>query len=189
VGEYYWGYASGVVTTKVEEWGEFVLAELTQPFDKGDATYFFPLMKQVEERLGQRPHFGALDAAYDAHYVYEYFRQAGGFAAVPLAKRGDTSRTFDEQGLPLCKAGLSTPALAPQVQVCRSRAHLSVIRPPSSTSAGTMSVRCAPCGKGLRPVPQTKAPTLARRGNPRSSRRCRQPVRSTISTGPRAAAW
>ena len=109
VGEYYWGYASGVVTTKVEDWGEFVLAELTQPFDKGDATYFLPLMKQVEERLGQRPHFGALDAAFDAHYVYEYFRQAGGFAAVPLAKRGDTSRQFDEHGLPLCKAGLSMP--------------------------------------------------------------------------------
>ena len=109
VGEYYGGYASGVVTTKVEEWGEFVLAELTQPFDKGDATYFLPLMKQVEERLGQRPRYGALDMAYDAHYVYEYFRQAGGFAAVPLAKRGDTSRQFDEQGLPLCKAGLSMP--------------------------------------------------------------------------------
>jgi hypothetical protein len=30
-GEYYWGYASGVVATKVEEWGEVVLAELTQP--------------------------------------------------------------------------------------------------------------------------------------------------------------
>jgi hypothetical protein len=29
VGEFYWGYASGVVATKVPDWGEFVLAELT----------------------------------------------------------------------------------------------------------------------------------------------------------------
>jgi len=38
IGEYYWGYASGVVATKVEAWGEFVLAEFTQTFDKGDAS-------------------------------------------------------------------------------------------------------------------------------------------------------
>jgi hypothetical protein len=44
-GEFYWGYASGVVTTKVPEWGEIVLAELTQTFDHGDATYFFPVRR------------------------------------------------------------------------------------------------------------------------------------------------
>jgi hypothetical protein len=47
VGEYYWGYASGVVATKVADWGEVVLAELTQTFDHGDATYFCPLMDQT----------------------------------------------------------------------------------------------------------------------------------------------
>jgi hypothetical protein len=109
VGEFYWGYASGVVATKVEDWGEFVLAELTQTFDKGDATYFLPLMEQVEQRLGRRPRYGALDMAYDAHYVYDYFHQAGGFAAVPLAERGNTGRQFDAAGLPLCAAGLSMP--------------------------------------------------------------------------------
>ena len=31
VGEYYWGYASGVVTTKVPDWGEFVLASRPKP--------------------------------------------------------------------------------------------------------------------------------------------------------------
>jgi hypothetical protein len=41
VGEYYWGYGCGVVATKVSGWGEFVLAELTQPFNCGDTTYFF----------------------------------------------------------------------------------------------------------------------------------------------------
>jgi hypothetical protein len=109
VGEYYWGYASGVVATKVPGWGEFVLAELTQPFDCGDVTYFFPLMADVERRLGFRSPFGALDAAYDAFYVYEYFDQAGGFAAVPLSKKLGHGRRFDADGLPLCAAGLSMP--------------------------------------------------------------------------------
>jgi len=110
--EFYWGYASGVVAAKVPGWGEFVLAELTQPFNKGDATYFFPLMADVERRLGFRPHFGSLDCAYDAFYVYEYFHsdEHDGFAAVPLAERGGyKERFFDPDGLPLCKAGLAMP--------------------------------------------------------------------------------
>jgi hypothetical protein len=109
VGEYYWGYGSGVVATKVPAWGEFVLAELTQPFNCGDTTYFFPLMADVERRLGFRPPFGALDAAYDAFYVYEHFDQAGGFAAVPFVIKGKVKRTFSADGLPLCKAGLPMP--------------------------------------------------------------------------------
>jgi hypothetical protein len=32
---YYWGHKSGVVATKVPEWGEFVLAELTQTLRLG----------------------------------------------------------------------------------------------------------------------------------------------------------
>jgi hypothetical protein len=86
VGEFYWGYASGVVTTKVEGWGEFVLAEMTQPFNASDASYFDPLMQQTERRLGRPPRSGALDMGFDAFYVYEYFHTAGGFAAVPLAE-------------------------------------------------------------------------------------------------------
>jgi hypothetical protein len=110
VGEFYWGYASGVVTTKVPEWGEIVLAELTQTFDQGDATYFFPLMEQVERRLGHKPRYGALDKAYDAFYVYEYFHEAGGFAAVPLVLKGRADvRSFSPEGLPLCAAGLAMP--------------------------------------------------------------------------------
>lgn len=110
LGEYYWGYGSGVVATKVDEWGEFVLAELTQPFDHADVSYFFPLMTVTERRLGFRPKYGALDAAYDAFYVYEYFHTAGGFAAVPLVEKGKTMhRRFDPQGLPLCAAGLAMP--------------------------------------------------------------------------------
>jgi hypothetical protein len=110
VGEFYWGYASGVVTTKVPEWGEIVLAELTQTFDKGDATYFFPLMAQTERRLGRRPRFGALDKAYDSFYVHQYFYEAGGFAAVPFVEKGGCKgRTFSPQGLPICAAGLAMP--------------------------------------------------------------------------------
>jgi hypothetical protein len=115
VGEYYWGYGSGVVATKVPGWGEFVLAELTQPFDCGDLSYFFPLMAVTERRLGFRPHFGAFDAAFDAFYVYEFFDRSGtpddepGFAAVPFVFKGGPKRLFDPNGLPLCKAGLSMP--------------------------------------------------------------------------------
>lgn len=52
VGEYYWGYASGIIAVKVPDWGEFILAELTQTFDRSDLSYFFPLMAQTERRLG-----------------------------------------------------------------------------------------------------------------------------------------
>jgi hypothetical protein len=109
VGDYFWGYGSGVVATKVPGRGEFVLAELTQPFNCSDVSYFFPLMADVERRLGFQPPFGTLDAAFDAWYTYEYFHQAGGFAAVPLITKGGYSRTFDPDGLPLCKAGLPMP--------------------------------------------------------------------------------
>lgn len=108
IGEYYWGYASGVVATKVAGVGEFVLAELTQTFDHGDTTYFFPLMEQVEQRLGYRPPFGTADAAFDSFYVYDYFHspEHDGFAAVPLRQINQV-RHFDTAGLPLCAAGLA----------------------------------------------------------------------------------
>jgi len=106
---YYWGYGSGIVATKVADWGEFTLAELTQPFNRGETTYFFPLMEQTERRLGFRPPFAAFDKAFDAFYVYQYFAEAGGFAAVPFAERGGYHFDFDQAGLPLCQAGLAMP--------------------------------------------------------------------------------
>jgi hypothetical protein len=113
VGEYYWGYGTGVVATKVPGWGEFVLAELTQTFDRNDVTYFHTLMHETERRLGFRPHFGAYDKSFDAFYVYEYFHREGqswqdGFAAVPLSGR-KSHRDFSPDGLPLCQAGLPMP--------------------------------------------------------------------------------
>lgn len=92
-------------------YGEFVLAEMTDTFDKGDTRYFFPLMAQVEERLGRKPLYGALDAAFDAFYTYAYFDspEHDGFAAVPLNNKGHAPRQFDDDGLPLCAAGLAMP--------------------------------------------------------------------------------
>jgi len=108
IGEYYWGYASGAAVTKVADFGEFILAEVTQTFDHPDVSYFFPLMDKVEQRLGFRPPFGTADAAFDAFYVYDYFHSDlhEGFAAVPLHKPNQT-RFFDKDGLPLCEAGLA----------------------------------------------------------------------------------
>jgi hypothetical protein len=115
-GEYYWGYGSGVVVAKVSGWGEFVLAEMTQPFDQGDVTYFFPLMQQTDERLGYRPRYATFDAAFDAWYVYAYFYRETdpdyGFAAVPFSEKGNykaKQRQFDPQGLPMCTAGFAMP--------------------------------------------------------------------------------
>jgi hypothetical protein len=65
-------------------------------------------MAQVEQRLGRKPRFGTWDAAFDAHYVYDYFDQAGGFAAVPFNGGGKRAkRSFAVDGTPLCAAGLT----------------------------------------------------------------------------------
>jgi hypothetical protein len=103
----FWGYASGVVATRLPDGTEVVLAERTRPFNESDPSYFHPLMEAVEARLGRRPRYGAWDAAYDAHYVYAYFDQAGGFAAVPFnpGKKG-ADRQFADDGTPLCAAQL-----------------------------------------------------------------------------------
>lgn len=114
-GEFYWGYGSGVIVVKAPGWGEFVLAELTQPFDHADPTYFFPLMKQVEQRLGFKPRWGTFDGAFDAWYVYAYFHRdddPDAFAAVPFGEKGGypaQGRHFNPEGLPVCAAGLPMP--------------------------------------------------------------------------------
>jgi hypothetical protein len=115
VGEYYWGYGTGVVATQVPGWGEFAIAELTLPFNRSDVAYFFPLMAQTERHLGFPPRIGALDAAFDAFYVHGYFHRdddPGAFAAVPFVQKGGykvTDRRFSPDGLPLCAAGLPMP--------------------------------------------------------------------------------
>lgn len=102
-----WGYAAGIVVTRLPDKTEVVLAERTRPFNESDISYFQPLMRQVEGRLGRRPRTGIWDAAFDAHYVYDYFDQAGGQAIVPLvAGRRGSGRQFAPDGAPLCAAGL-----------------------------------------------------------------------------------
>jgi hypothetical protein len=114
-GEFYWGYGSGIVVVKVPGWGEFVVAEMTQTFDKGDTNYFFPLMARAEQVLGFKPRFGTFDAAFDAWYVYEYFHRNDdpeAFAAVPFGEKGNykaKGRQFSPEGLPRCAAGLDMP--------------------------------------------------------------------------------
>jgi Transposase DDE domain len=115
VGEFYWGYGSGVVAVKVPDWGEFVLAEMTQTFDHADTTYFFPLMAQTEQRLGFRPRWGTFDAAFDAWYVYAHFyrpQDPTAFAAIPFSEKGGykaNDRHFTPDGLPICAANLPMP--------------------------------------------------------------------------------
>lgn len=114
-GDFYWGYGSGVVVCKVPGWGEMVLAELTQTFDKADVSYFFPLMTVMEQRLGFRPLFATFDAAFDAWYVHAYFHREddpAAFAAVPFSEKGGykaKSRQFNPDGLPMCAADLPMP--------------------------------------------------------------------------------
>jgi len=112
VGEYYWGYGSGIVVVKVPNLGELVIAEMTQTFDHADLSYFFPLMAKAEQILGFRPRFGTFDAAFDAWYVYDYFHRDDdpqAFAAVPFGEKGDykaKQRLFSPEGLPICAAEL-----------------------------------------------------------------------------------
>jgi hypothetical protein len=112
IGEFYWGYGSGTVVVKVPDFGEFVLAELTQTFDQSDVSYFFPLMQKTEQVLGSQPRFGTSDAAFDAWYVYDYFHREDdpeAFAAVPFSEKGGykaNQRKFSKDGQPLCKAEL-----------------------------------------------------------------------------------
>lgn len=101
-----WGYATGIVVTRLPDTTEVVLAERTRPFNDSDVSYFYPLMDQVKARLGRKPRFGTWDAAFDAHYVYDYFHQAGGFAAVPYVEKRGGKRQFSPDGAPLCAAGL-----------------------------------------------------------------------------------
>lgn len=121
IGEFYWGYGSGLVTIRMPgpfvsqdlavgiPPTEFIVAELTLPFDRPDVAYFAPLLQAAEQRLGFRPTFGAADAAFDAFYVYDYFHQAGGFAAVPFVNRRGERKQFSPDGLPLCPAGRAMP--------------------------------------------------------------------------------
>jgi hypothetical protein len=104
--EYIWGYGTGVAVSTTVEYGAVVLAEYTQPFNKGDIPYFRPLYQQAVVALNLYPTYLAADAAYDAWYVYECAARHGGIAAVPLNQHSKTSSVREPDGTPHCSKGL-----------------------------------------------------------------------------------
>jgi hypothetical protein len=102
-------------------------------------------MAKVEQRLGRPPRFGAFfDAAFDAFYVYEYFYNAQGFAAVPLVAKGKCKRrSFSEEDC-LC---------ARQVSLCRSSWSTRTERPICTNISGAnMPVPCFSLRIATRPA-------------------------------------
>ena len=104
--ELLWGYGSGVAAATTADYGDVVLAEYTQPFNKADVTYFRPLYQRAVLALNQFPTHLAADAAYDAWYVYEAAARHHGIAAVPLRKSPKTPFARLADGTPCCPIGL-----------------------------------------------------------------------------------
>lgn len=104
--ELLWGYGSGVAAATSPDYGDVVLAEYTQPFNKNDITYFRPLYQQASLALHSFPTHLAADAAYDAWYVYDAAARHGGIAAVPLRQSCKTPFERLADGTPLCPIGL-----------------------------------------------------------------------------------
>lgn len=104
--ELLWGYGSGVAAATTPDYGDVVLAEYTQPFNKNDITYFHPLYQQAVVVLQRSPTHLAADAAYDAWYVYDAAARHGGIAAVPLRHSCKTPFERLADGTPLCPIGL-----------------------------------------------------------------------------------
>ena len=63
-------------------YGDVVLAEVTQPFNVHDSTYYHPLHRQTVAALGGRPTNVTADAAFDAWHIYQTCADTGGLAAI-----------------------------------------------------------------------------------------------------------
>lgn len=102
---YLWGYGTGIATATASSVGDVVLADVTQPFDRQDITYFPPVYAQAVAHLGRRPTNLTADAAFDAWHVYAVCATTGGLAAIAHNRRGPAPpRTPD--GHPICARGL-----------------------------------------------------------------------------------
>jgi hypothetical protein len=101
---YLWGYGTGIVSATRPPFGDVVLADLTQPFNQPDVTYFAPLDQQASAHLGQHPTNLAADAAFDAWSVYQPYAVGGGVAAIALNQRGPRPPR-DAAGHPGCAHG------------------------------------------------------------------------------------
>jgi len=106
VKEKIWGYGSGVATCTDPVYGDVIVAEVTQPFNENDVTYFHPLYVQTVATLGFYPPNLTADAAFDAWYIYERAARHGGIAAIPLNQHGHPLVERATDGVPLCAAGL-----------------------------------------------------------------------------------
>jgi len=95
-----------VVAATTPDYGDVVLAELTEPFNAGDVTYFLPLHRQAVATLNQYPTHVTADAAFDAWYVYQTTVHQGGIAAIPLNQHGHPTFTRDPDGVPCCPKAL-----------------------------------------------------------------------------------
>src|SRR6266516_5312985 len=65
------GYGSGVAAATDPVYGDVVMADVTQPFNEADVTYFRPLHRQHVLALDSYPTNITADAAFDAWYVYQ----------------------------------------------------------------------------------------------------------------------
>ncbi len=95
-----------MAVSTIVEYGTVVLAEYTQPFNKGDITFFRFLYQQASIALNHYPTNLTADAAYDAWYVYEAAARHGGIAAVPLNQHSKTPSVREPDGTPRCSKGL-----------------------------------------------------------------------------------
>jgi len=105
--EYVWGYGSGVAAATDPLYGDVALAEYTQPFNEGDATYYHPLFERMVATLERRPTHVTADAAFDAWHIYETCATPDGLAAIPLNTRGHAPPRRLPDGTPLCPTGLA----------------------------------------------------------------------------------
>jgi hypothetical protein len=104
--EYLWGYGTGIATATDPVFGDVVLAEVTQPFNRQDITYYHPVYAQAVAHLGARPTNVTADAAFDAWHVYETCAPTGGTAAIARNARGPAPPR-DAAGRPICARGLA----------------------------------------------------------------------------------
>ena len=85
--EYLWGYGTGIVSATDPVHGDVVLAEVTQPFNRQDVTYFHPVYARPWPPRPPPTNLAA-DAAFDAWHVYQTCAAHGGLAAIPRNRRG-----------------------------------------------------------------------------------------------------
>ena len=106
---YHWGYASGVIATKGPGWGEFVLAELTQTFDKSDPPTSSPSCSRSSSAWAAgHATAPSMPPMMPSTCISTSMRPA---VAPPCrwSKRAATKGAPSARTLPLCAAGLPMP--------------------------------------------------------------------------------